>query len=68
MRDHLIDSRSRSNGRLREYIEHGTGPEWGYSILFSELPPLKGSSLRYDFALKEDDNGDEEADSRKDCC
>jgi hypothetical protein len=31
-----------------------------------DLPPLKWSSLRYDFAMKEDDNGEEETHSGRD--
>ena len=32
----------------------------------ADLPPLKWSSLRYDFAMKEDNDGKEEAHSRRD--
>ena len=33
-----------------------------------DLPPLKWSSLRYVFAMKEDDNGEEETHGGRDRC
>ena len=44
-----------------------------YMMLFTsarttDLPPLKWSSLRYVFAMKEDDDGEEETHGRRDRC
>ena len=37
-----------------------------YAAAAAELPPLKWSSLRYGFAMKEDNNGEEETYGRRD--
>jgi len=40
----------------------------GLAVSAIDLPPLKWSSLRYDFAMKEDDNGEEATHGRRDYC
>ncbi len=47
-----------SQNALPELISNGD--------CLGDLPPLKWSSLRYDFAMKEDDNGEEETHSGRD--